>query len=164
MLRGALENMRHTALLLLILCFDKALSFSAGALRVGNTPAPARSRHAGVWTERLPRLGACIVSQGRMSPGVQASEDEGVWTNAPASPASEEEIWAAQRACARLSDSHVAAFQKDGFVTLRQGVPAEFDAYLAAVQEGPGNPMGSLQELARKTPPRALVRKEHPTF
>ena len=138
MLRGARENRRQTALLLLILCFDKAHSF----LRVGNTPARARSRHAGVWTERLPRLGACIASQGRpgkMNPGVRASEDEGVWTNAPTSPASDEEIWAAQRACARLSDSHVAAFQKDGFVTLRQGVPAEFDAYLAAVQEGQGD-------------------------
>jgi hypothetical protein len=68
----------------------------------------------------------------------------------------EEEDYAAKRACSRLSDSHVAAFQKDGFVMLRQGVSHEFEAYLAAVEQNQGEE-DALQELARRTPPRALV-------
>jgi hypothetical protein len=48
------------------------------------------------------------------------------WTGAGAAAwhavarSADEEKWAAKCACARLSDSHVAAFRTDGFMTLRQ--------------------------------------------
>ena len=41
-----------------------------------------------------------------------------------------------QRACSRLSDSHIASFQKDGFVTLRKAIPSEFDEALKAAENG----------------------------
>ena len=74
--------------------------------------------------------------------------------------------WAAKRACARLSDSHIAAFHKDGFIPLRKGVPSHFEDALVAVQlvdvwGGEGGALGAggeaLRRLAVTTPPRALV-------
>lgn len=133
-LRDALA--RQTALLLLFLG-GRALSFSASN---GNTCMAVRVVSA-----------TCRPFSGK---GLEAAADDYICLTP------DEETWAAQRACARLSDSHVAAFRKDGFVTLRKGVPCEFEAYLAAVQQGQGN---SLQELARKAPPRAMVRRPtHP--
>ena len=59
-----------------------------------------------------------------------------------------------QRACSRLSDSHIASFQKDGFVTLRKGIPSEFDEALKAAENGDTK---DLERLAVSAPPRALV-------
>ena len=75
---------------------------------------------------------------------------------AGAETATEDETWAARRACARLSDSHIAGFRKDGFVTLRQAVPpAEFADALAGVEAG--SSQRALEQLAAAAPPRALA-------
>lgn len=130
-LRDALA--RQTAFLLLFLG-GRALSFSASN---GNACVVVRVMSA-----------TCRLFSGK---GLDAAADDGHFLTP------DEETWAAKRACSRLSDSHVEAFRKDGFVTLRKGVPSEFEAYLAAVQQGQGN---SLQELAMKAPPRAMVRRQ----
>ena len=66
----------------------------------------------------------------------------------------EDETWAAKRACARLSDSHVAAFRTDGFMTLRQAVnTADFEDALVSIRAGSAQ---ALEQLAAAAPPRAL--------
>lgn len=66
----------------------------------------------------------------------------------------QDETWAAKRACARLSDSHVAAFRTDGFTTLRQAVPPEeFEDALVSIRAGSAQ---ALEQLAAAAPPRAL--------
>jgi hypothetical protein len=70
------------------------------------------------------------------------------------------ESWLAKRTCSRLSDAHIAAFQSDGFTTLRGGVPPEFEELLDAVEAASWDRAGTkqaLEELALRSPPRALA-------
>ena len=124
----------------LVACCQGALAFTAISISVARSSATSASETS------APQRRAALQRRHR------ARASAGGVTGA----AGEAEDFAAKRACSRLSDSHVAAFQKDGFVALRQGVPLEFEAYLAAVQQHQGVE-GALQELARRTPPRALV-------